>query len=246
MKSLISYSVISTYTRICVWLIVKCLGVNPVCTVMSVDRGSLGSWYSTVFTPLWHTLVGSCRSLSSHCHLIFWVKVGRYVSRVCVCVCVCARVCVRLTWLRATSPSARVHESPQSRCCSSPGAQKHPQTLTRCTALHRGDKTTWVTASQPGGYVIFYFYIFILLSYTSQAASADSGWSRWVTCELQNLSDVLTVRAFVPETLELLCVNSPPLCFPWSKSGSGAGVKFIKLSWFCSKVMASISRFDQD
>lgn len=151
----------------------------------------LNSFYSTV----------TLRQPAGHCHhtvisYFGWRLAGTYP----VC------VCVRLAWPRATSPSARVHESPQSRCCSSPGAQKHPQTLTRCN-LHRGDKTTWTATLQPGGYV-FYIYIYIIIIYFT-------GCIRWFglikvsNLRASNLSDVFTLRAFVPERLELLCVNSP-------------------------------------
>lgn len=154
----------------------------------------LNSFYSTV----------TLRQPAGHCHhtvisYFGWRLAGTYP----VC------VCVRLAWPRATSPSARVHESPQSRCCSSPGAQKHPQTLTRCN-LHRGDKTTWIATLQPGGYV--YIYIYILLSYTSQAASADSGWSRWVTCELQ-ISVMCSHCALSFRRGWSCCVLIPPTVF---------------------------------
>lgn len=82
-------------------------------------------------TRLFGSCVTACRLLSASCQLL-------YLKVVC-----CVNACVSVRVPRAPLLHRRLCTSVASAqpvCCLSPGAQKHPQTLTSCN-LHRGNKT---------------------------------------------------------------------------------------------------------
>lgn len=100
-----------------------------------------------MFNSFYSTEAQDCLEATCDCLPVTVTILSALMFKGCV-LCECVRVSVRARAPPSFGRAPLLHRRPCTSvasappvCCLSPGAQKHPQTLTSCN-LHRGNKTT--------------------------------------------------------------------------------------------------------